>query len=62
MSKSVKNDYSLHLETNASIPSYAEECATLFHTCCADIKDRTAEAAVSWKELVNSELSSFRAI
>ncbi len=56
LSKLFRNDFSLHLETNASIPSYAEDCATLFHTCCADIKDRTAGAAVSWKELVNSEL------
>ncbi|MFX0114621.1 MAG: hypothetical protein ACFFB3_08740 [Candidatus Hodarchaeota archaeon] len=46
----------LHLETNASIPDYAEECAELFDTCSADIKERTAGAAKDWRVLAKTEL------
>ena len=46
----------LHLETNASIPDFAEESADLFNTCSADIKDRTAGASRDWKLLVKTEL------
>ncbi|MHA2270243.1 MAG: hypothetical protein ACXACI_00160 [Candidatus Hodarchaeales archaeon] len=49
-------DYILHLETNATIPDFAEDCASIFNTCSADVKDRTARASKNWKLLAETEL------
>ncbi len=49
-------DYILHLETNATIPDFAEECASIFNTCSADVKERTARASNNWKLLAETEI------
>ncbi|MFQ5978516.1 MAG: hypothetical protein ACE5OZ_10350 [Candidatus Heimdallarchaeota archaeon] len=51
------NRWELHLETNATIPDYAEECAALFDSCSADVKDRSARAAKDWEALVQAEIA-----
>lgn len=51
-----EDHWDLHLETNASIPDYAEECASLFDSCSADVKDRSAGAARDWEALVKMEI------
>ncbi|MFW9914911.1 MAG: hypothetical protein ACFFGZ_04805 [Candidatus Thorarchaeota archaeon] len=49
-------NYILHLETNATIADFAEDCASMFNTCSADVKERTARASVDWKLLAKTEL------